>query len=1245
MALGIQQENRGEQERLLEIPVRLAVGEHAHSLRALLDSGAQDDFISQHTVVRLELPLVSAPLRARAVDGHSVDVYGRLACEVHATDSQGRSESTARHLISTEIQGYDLILGKKWLREVNPLINWKDDEWEYRPLEKRINMCTLIEELDVQEGELIYLAYYKPAQTMREGSAFLASISMEEVVIPSYLSDFADVFAEPEKEVLPNETKVEHSIPLVENATVPYGPIYPLSGKELEALRVYLDEALAKGWIQPSESPAGAPILFVPKKDGSLRLCVDYRGLNKVTIKNRYPLPLILEILDRLNGAKYFTKLDLRDAYHRIRILRGDRWKTAFRTRYGQFEYLVMPFGLTNAPATFQAYINEALKGLLDDFCIAYMDDILIYSDSYEEHVRHVREVLERLREFSLYAKLSKCEFETQEVDFLGFRIGLAGVSMDPSKVAAIEEWPEPETYRDVQCFLGFANFYRGFIRNYSRIVAPLTNLFVGMKAGKKTGSLDWNADAQQAFRSLKNKFQEAPLLKHYDPMKECRVETDASGVAVGGVLSQPYEAHGDSRRVAWHPVAFFSKKMSPAEQRYATGDQEMLAIVRAFKEWRHYLEAPAKCTRVLTDHEALLRFMDDKVLSRKRQTRWAEMLAAYDFKIEWRKGKENPADGLSRRPDHMAGAIPPEGGRVQDLVAARMHGAADSQASREVNTVWLAAVTRAQTMKKHLPKDSEWNTITNPALVVRKKHEKPKQKATNEGNGSIERSNTTEESTKTTLSAGEELARQLRDLQSRDAFCSEQKWNMYPEGRITNAPYKGIWNVDPAGLVRCDGAVYVPEDQAIRQEIIRVNHDDPWQGGHFGRGRTLEVIQRCYWWPHMRRMVEAYVSTCDVCQRMKVPRHAPYGLLETLPQPEGPWQDISMDFITSFPPAKHRRGVCDSILVIVCRFSKMVRFIPCTKDIDAPELANLICEEIIAKYGVPKSIVSDRSSLFTSKYWSTFCYSLAIRRRLSTAFHPQTDGQTERTNQTLECYLRCYINYEQSDWPMLLASAEYACNNARSLTTKKTPFGIVFTFTPTTLQNINPERSSENKSSKEKAEQIIEAQRELNAAWEHAQRSVIASYNKHRKEIQFQPGDKVLLASKNIQLHRINRKLADKYLGPFTIEKRIGKNAYLLKLPPKYGRLHPVFHVSLLQAYHLREGCDPPEPLDIDGGEEWEVEKILRTEGKGKKKRFLVRWKGWSEAHDSWEPVSHLKNAKERIKEFEESRDSHSTG
>ena len=306
-------------------------------------------------------------------------------------------------------------------------------------------------------------------------------------------------------------------------------------------LRDYLEQALSKGWIRHSTSPAGAPILFVPKKDGSLRLCVDYRALNNITIKNRHPLPLIDETLTRLTRAKYFTKLDLKDAYHRLRIKQGDEWKTAFRTRYGHFEYLVMPFGLANAPASFQAYINKAMAGLLDIICVVYLDDILIYTvdDDPETHWEAVRKVLARLQEFKLFVNIKKCNFLATEVEFLGFIVSREGVTMDPRRIESITKWPEPKSIKDIQVFLGFTNFYRRFITRYTKVTAPLTEYLRTSDGRPKQNKITLSAEAREAFELLKRSFEGAPLLAHFDPRAEIRLETDASVTALSGILTQ----------------------------------------------------------------------------------------------------------------------------------------------------------------------------------------------------------------------------------------------------------------------------------------------------------------------------------------------------------------------------------------------------------------------------------------------------------------------------------------------------------------------------------------------------------------------------------------------------------------------------------------------------------------------------------------------------------------------------------
>ena len=420
-----------------------------------------------------------------------------------------------------------------------------------------------------------------------------------------------------------------------------------MSEQELQTLREQLNDLLGKGFICPSNSPAGAPILFVKKKDGSLRLCIDYRNLNHITRKNRYPLPLIGDLLDRLRTAKVFTKIDLRAGYHNVRIAPGHEWKTAFRTRYGSFEYLVMPFGMTNSPATFQHFMNDIFRDMADIFVIVYLDDILVYSENEADHEEHVRRVLQRLREHNLHAKLGKCTFHTDTIEYLGFIVSPAGISMDSAKTQVISDWPVPKNVKEVQSFLGFANFYRRFIANYSDIVVPLTRLT------RKDTPFIWSPACQTAFEGLKHAFTTAPVLIHFDPKLPIVVETDGSDYAIAAILSQVTVEDGDL-----HPVAFHSRTMQPAELNYEIYNKELLAIYDAFKHWRSYLEGAAHVILVMSDHKNLEYFTTTKVLTR-RQARWSEYLSGFNYTIRYRPGKLGAKpDALTRRPD----VYPPAG-------------------------------------------------------------------------------------------------------------------------------------------------------------------------------------------------------------------------------------------------------------------------------------------------------------------------------------------------------------------------------------------------------------------------------------------------------------------------------------------------------------------------------------------------------------------------------------------------------
>ncbi len=447
-------------------------------------------------------------------------------------------------------------------------------------------------------------------------------------------------FSKEKASQLPPHRSSDCAIDLLPGTIPPRGRIFPLSQPESEAMKHYIQEELAKGFIRPSTSPASAGFFFVKKKGGNLRPCIDYRGLNEITVKFRYPLPLVPSALEQLRSAKLYTKLDLRCAYNLIRIKEGDEWKTAFSTTTGHYEYRVMPFGLVNSPSVFQSFINDVFREMLDHYVIVYIDDILIYSETLQKHIQHVRSVLQRLIKYQLYAKLEKCEFHTTSVAFLGYIISQEGVAMDEGKVNAVLNWPLPSNIKKLQRFLGFANFYRRFIRGFSSIAAPLTNM-----TKKGSPRLHWTTTAHEAFDQLKRQFTTAPILHHPDPNTPFVVEVDASNIGIGAILSQ---RQGDPAKL--YPCAYHSRKLTPTERNYDVGDRELLAIKSALEEWRHWLEGANHPFTVLTDHRNLEYLKTARRLN-PRQARWSLFFSRFTFTVTYRPGTKNiKADALSRQ-------------------------------------------------------------------------------------------------------------------------------------------------------------------------------------------------------------------------------------------------------------------------------------------------------------------------------------------------------------------------------------------------------------------------------------------------------------------------------------------------------------------------------------------------------------------------------------------------------------------
>jgi transposase InsO family protein len=755
-----------------------------------------------------------------------------------------------------------------------------------------------------------------------------------------------------------------------------------------------------------------------------------------------------------------------------------------------------------------------------------------------------------------LIAKASKCSFDCVEIDFLGHFISPRGISMDPAKLEPIKTWAVPQDVHDIQVFLGFANYYRRFINKFADLSLPLTQLL------RKNVVWRWGDRQQQAFDGLKSALLSAPVLRHFDPDLPIILDTDASDFALGAVLSQPDPSDGLE-----HPVAFLSRQFSPAQFNYDTHDKELLAIVSAFQEWRHYLIGATDPITVRSDHHNLRYFMTTKQLNR-RQARWAQILSDFRFTIHHRPGAQHRnADSLSRRSE----LAPKEGdAHYTQLQQQLLQPHQIAAVSTRLNTLLIA-------------------TTTSPALPAH-------------------------------------IITKIRDALPSDPLAA--KIIKALEEDPDDPSYEEYsWGKD---LLFYNDLIFVP--QSCYVDVLKLRHDTPL-AGHFGFLKTLDLVSRDFFWPGMRKFIKDFVSSCDICQRIKPSRHAPYGLLQSLPTPAGRWTDVTMDFIVELPPSDGHDAIC----VGIDRLTKQAHFIPCNTNINAQQTAQLYVREFLRLHGVPKTITTDRGPQFLSRFWSRFFELLGSKSQLSSAYHPQTDGQSERTNSVLEQYLRAFCNYAQNDWVNLLPLAEFAYNNTKHASTGVSPFFANYGFHPS-FDIIRPD-SSVTPAAENFIEQMRQLEEELKIAIENAQQQQQQFANLHRlAPPAFKVGDQVMLNAKNIKTTRPSKKLDFKKLGPFKIVRQINPVAFKLELPPSFD-IHDVFHVSLLEPYHANtidnRTQPPPPPVEIEGESEFEVQEILDSRFYRRKLQYFVDWVGYGVAERSWQPVENLENAQEAIQEF----------
>lgn len=966
-------------------------------------------------------------------------------------------------------------------------------------------------------------------------------------------NEYKDIFESMPKSLPPSRPH-DHRIELVPGSTPPSKGAYRLSTSELDELRNQLDNLLECGFIRQSHSPFGAPMLFVRKKDGSLRMCIDYRALNNITIKNKYPLPRVDELLNRLGGARYFSKIDLQSGYHQIRMHESDIEKTAFRTRYGSFEFLVLPFGLTNAPSTFMQMMQDMLKPYLDKFCISFLDDILIYSATLADHQKHVRLIMDTLRDNKLYVKLSKCSLFQPSVEFLGYTISANGLSMVSDKVTAIQQWPTPTCVKHVRSFLGLAGFYRQFIKQFSATTSPLASLL------QKDTTFTWTHEHQEAFDTIKQHMSQQPTLIIPRDDLPFVVHTDASAFAIGACLMQD---HGRGLQ----PIAYLSKKLLPAETRYPTHEQELFAIVLALKHWRHHLYGPKHFT-VYTDHKSLVYFNTQDQMS-NRQARWSEFLQQYNFTIEYKPGPTNEvADALSRRHDHET-----------------------------------TEQTRKQTTLVPLQQMSTSNLNTS---------------VTNNDN----------------------ILTKIKLAYEADPECNQILLDH------SNNDNTSTWKVHDNGMIKRNNIYLVPNDETIRTYLISSHHDDN-MSSHRGVTKTIDLVSRTFYWKHMNKDIKEYVSTCISCQQNKISNHSPLGLLHPIETPEQRWHTITMDLITSLPKTK---SGYDCIVVVVDKLTKMAHYIPTVTDINAPKLAKLIVDNVIRLHGLPMEIISDRDPRFTSCFWRELFKHMGTKLKFSTAYHPQSDGQTERTNRTLEEQLRAHVNYHQNNWDEHLALCEFTYNNSKHSSTGYSPFFLntgQHPTTPITYEVRKQDKTMINEAATTLLEQLYSTIEHARINIEKAQASQKKHADKHRSDFeQFNVGDEVLLSTTNLRDPGRAPKLCPQRIGPFKITKVVSKLTYELELPTTMSKIHNVFHVQQLTRYNFTDAFPsrpvvfprPPATLLPDVKEElFEVQAILKHRYIGARRQYLVHWKGYPLHEATWEPASSFHSHRDILDKYEQ--------
>lgn len=814
---------------------------------------------------------------------------------------------------------------------------------------------------------------------------------LEQEQVRLLLLKYSSVFSTHEGD-LGCTTLISHDIPLLDQVPVKqrYRRIPP---SDYEAVKTHINQLLQAQVIRESSSPFASPIVLVKKKDGSLRMCVDYRQLNAKTRKDAFPLPRIEESLDMLCGARWFSTMDLASGYNQVPVSEADRAKTAFCTPFGLFEWNRMPFGLCNAPSTFQRLMQRMFGDQQCQSVLLYLDDIVIFASTVAQHLQRLEMVLARLQMEGLKAKLQKCAFFKPEVQYLGHIISQHGVATDPSKIEAVANWRRPTNVAEVRSFLGFASYYRRFVEGFAKLASPLHRLVAelgGSRARQTSGrSLveAWSEECERSFEQLKSKLVSAPVLAYADFQLPFILEVDASYSGLGAVLSQ--EQGGKVR-----PVAYASRALKPTERNmsnYSSMKLEFVALKWAITEkFREYLLG-AKCV-VYTDNNPLSHLSTAKLGAVEH--RWAAQLASFDFELKYRSGRSNRnADALSRQYQPVEGDVDEmaPGTAVPRLLQRMASLEGSIQATQLVISV----------LPTHGPSDlislQKADPTIQGAMVFWRNQRRP------------------------TREEREELSPQILTLL--------RQWDRLTE--CDGVLYRRVFHSNGGEEFR---QLVLPA--SLRSEVLTQLHQ---QHGHQGIGRTLELVrQRCYW-PAMSAEVQKWCEECPRCQVAKASRPPASTFMGHL-LASRPNEIIAVDFTVLEPTT---RGV-QNILVITDVFSKYSVAVP-TLDQRAPTVAQVLVTEWFYRFGTPTRIHSDQGRCFEGLLIQQLCNMYGVQKSRTTPYHPAGNGQCERFNRTLHNLLRTLPTSQKRDWAACLPQVVFCYNTTPHQTTGESPHLLMF--------------------------------------------------------------------------------------------------------------------------------------------------------------------------------------------------------